>query len=77
MEKLKKYLLQNFEQLLCCSCGATVTINYFIPQKTAFLNFYFLPIIPGRVLPGPAPRGAGRDPVVILVSRTCCQHERS
>ena len=46
MERLKNYLLHNFEQLfvLLILC-ATVLVNYYIPQKMAFLNFYFLPII--------------------------------
>ncbi|MGH7209572.1 MAG: HD domain-containing phosphohydrolase [Nitrospiraceae bacterium] len=46
MERLKNYLLKNFEQLfvLLILC-ATVLVNYYIPQKMAFLNFYFLPII--------------------------------
>ncbi|MGH7236133.1 MAG: HD domain-containing phosphohydrolase [Nitrospiraceae bacterium] len=46
MERLKNYLLKNFEQLfvLLILC-ATVLVNYYIPQKLAFLNFYFLPII--------------------------------
>jgi len=46
MERLKNYLLNNFEQLfvLLILC-ATVLVNYYIPQKLAFLNFYFLPII--------------------------------
>jgi HD-GYP domain-containing protein (c-di-GMP phosphodiesterase class II)/class 3 adenylate cyclase len=48
MEKLKNYLLRNFEQsFVLLVLVSTVTINYFIPQKLAFLNFYFLPIILG------------------------------
>lgn len=48
MEPLKVYLLKNFEQafVLLVLC-ATALLNYFIPQKIAFLNFYFLPIILG------------------------------
>jgi HD-GYP domain-containing protein (c-di-GMP phosphodiesterase class II) len=46
LEGLKAYLLKNFEQtFVLLTLVATVLINYFIPQKIAFLNFYFLPII--------------------------------
>jgi len=46
VERLKKYFQLNFEQIFILSILITVFfINYFIPQKIAFLNFYFLPII--------------------------------
>ncbi len=46
MEKLKQYVLNNFEQAFVLVILATVfIINYYIPQKIAFLNFYFLPVI--------------------------------
>lgn len=46
MENFKKYLLQNFEQVfVLLTLLATAGINYLIPQKVAFLNFYFLPVI--------------------------------
>ena len=46
MEQLKAYLLKNFEQVfVLVVLVATAFINYFIPQKISFLNFYFLPII--------------------------------
>ena len=46
MEKFKAYLLGNFEQAFILIILVTVfLINYYIPQKMAFLNFYFLPII--------------------------------
>lgn len=48
MEKIKAYLVRNFEQLfVLLVLLSTVAINYLIPQKIAFLNFYFLPIILG------------------------------
>jgi len=48
MGKIKTYLIQNFEQLfVLLVLVSTVAINYFIPQKIAFLNFYFLPVILG------------------------------
>lgn len=46
MENFKQYLLKNFEQVfVLLTLLATAGINYFIPQKVAFLNFYFLPVI--------------------------------
>ncbi len=46
MERLKKYFQRNFERIFILTILITVFfINYFIPQKIAFLNFYFLPII--------------------------------
>lgn len=48
MEKIKGYLIANFEQLfVLLILLSTVVINYYIPQKIAFLNFYFLPVILG------------------------------
>ncbi|MDH5537118.1 MAG: hypothetical protein OEZ08_16330, partial [Betaproteobacteria bacterium] len=48
MEKIKNYLVQNFEQLfVLLVLVSTVAINYLIPQKVPFLNFYFLPVILG------------------------------
>ena len=48
MEALKKYLLKNFEQLFVLLILVSVAgINYFIPYKLAFLNFYFIPILLG------------------------------
>ncbi|MGA1845215.1 MAG: HD-GYP domain-containing protein [bacterium] len=46
MERLKRYLLTNFEQVLVLTILVSVAlINYYIPQKIAFINFYFLPVI--------------------------------
>ncbi|MGH9895013.1 MAG: hypothetical protein ACREA0_24135, partial [bacterium] len=46
MEPIKQYLLKNFEQaFVLLTLVATVLINYVIPQKISFLNFYYLPII--------------------------------
>ena len=48
MEKLKNYLARNFEQtFVLLILLATSALNYFVPYKLAFLNFYFLPIILG------------------------------
>ncbi len=46
LEKSKYYMFHNFEQIFVILILVTVVlISYFIPHKTAFLNFYFLPII--------------------------------
>jgi len=48
MEKLKLYLTQYFEHVfVLLILLATSALNYFVPYKIAFLNFYFLPIILG------------------------------
>lgn len=48
MEDLKRYIHRHFEQIfVLVILSVTATINYFIPQKLAFLNFYFLPVILG------------------------------
>lgn len=48
MEKLKKYITQYFEHtFVLMILLTTVMLNYFIPYKVAFLNFYFLPVILG------------------------------
>lgn len=46
MDRTKRYLLENFENLfVLATLLSTALVNYFIPTKLAFLNFYFLPII--------------------------------
>ena len=48
MDKLKTYILQRFEQIFVLMVLlVTAGINFFVPYKLAFLNFYFLPIILG------------------------------
>ena len=48
MEHLKRYFVRHFEQLFVLAVLlVTATINYYVPYKVAFLNFYFLPIILG------------------------------
>src|SRR5476649_2412416 len=48
MEKLKDYLNRYFEHaFVLLILLATSALNYFVPHKIAFLNFYFLPIILG------------------------------
>ena len=46
MDRVKRYLLSNFEHLfVLVTLLSTVAVNYVVPAKLAFLNFYFLPII--------------------------------
>lgn len=46
MEKLKNYVVHNFEQILVFVVLISVLlIHYFIDQKLAFLNFYYLPAL--------------------------------
>src|SRR5688572_23501673 len=48
MESIKRYFLEHFEQsFVLVVLLSTAVINFFIPQKLAFLNFYFLPVIMG------------------------------
>ncbi|MDI6784959.1 MAG: HD domain-containing protein [bacterium] len=46
MDKLKAFLSKHFEKILVASIffGA-VAINYFVPYKIGFLNFFYLPVI--------------------------------
>jgi len=46
MHKLKDYFLKNFEQIFVfIILGSVGFINYFVPYKLAFLNFYFIPVL--------------------------------
>jgi HD-GYP domain-containing protein (c-di-GMP phosphodiesterase class II) len=46
VEWIKRYLLANFEHLfVLVILLSTAGVNYLVPTKLAFLNFYFLPII--------------------------------
>jgi adenylate cyclase len=46
VDRAKRYLVANFENLFVLgTLLSTVFVNYFVPMKLAFLNFYFLPII--------------------------------
>ncbi len=46
MEKIRLFFKKEFERLFILIVLITVAlINYFIPQKIAFFNFYFLPVI--------------------------------
>lgn len=46
MDKLKNYLLGNFELVFVLVILVSVAgITYFIPNKLAFLNFFFIPVL--------------------------------
>ena len=46
MDALKRYFTENFEQVFVLLILVSVAvINYFVPYKLAFLNFYFIPIL--------------------------------
>ncbi|MEE8606953.1 MAG: hypothetical protein V3S55_05070, partial [Nitrospiraceae bacterium] len=69
MEKLKDYITRNFEQaFVLLILVVTFLINYFVPQKIAFLNFYFLPIILGGYYLGQRKAVLGAMLCVLLVS---------
>ncbi|SMC82195.1 HDIG domain-containing protein [Desulfocicer vacuolatum DSM 3385] len=44
--RVKQYFINNFEQLFVLTILLSVTIiNYYVPYKLAFLNFYFIPVL--------------------------------
>jgi putative nucleotidyltransferase with HDIG domain len=46
MEKIKSFLYKHFEKILVLTlAGLVVLINFFVVQKLAFLNFYYLPVL--------------------------------
>ncbi len=46
MYRLKQYLFQNFEQCIVLMILLSVlALNFFVVQKLAFLNFYYLPVL--------------------------------
>jgi adenylate cyclase len=48
LERFKAYILERFEAVfVLLTLLGTALINFYLPQKIAFLNFYFLPIILG------------------------------
>jgi len=45
-KRMNKYFIKNFEQIFVLTVLVSVSIiNYYIPYKLAFLNFYYLPIM--------------------------------
>ena len=46
MEKVKDFVFKHFEKILVLSLALVVVVaNFFIFQKLAFLNFYYLPVL--------------------------------
>lgn len=69
MEKLKKYLMSNFEQsFILLVLLSTIAINYYLAHKIAFLNFYFLPVILGGYYLGRRRAIAGALLCVVVVT---------
>ncbi len=46
MEKLKSFVMNHFEESLVLSIALVIiAVNFFVIQKLAFLNFYYLPVL--------------------------------
>jgi putative nucleotidyltransferase with HDIG domain len=53
MEKFKSIVLKHFEELLVMTIGLMIiVVNFFVIQKLAFLNFYYLPVLVGGYVMG-------------------------
>jgi putative nucleotidyltransferase with HDIG domain len=53
MEKFKSLVLKHFEELLVVTIGLIIIfVNFFVIQKLAFLNFYYLPVLVGGYVMG-------------------------
>jgi len=66
---LKRYLIKNFEQFfVLIILLSVVAVNYFLPYKLAFLNFYFIPILLAAYYLGQSKSILGAILCVLLVS---------
>lgn len=46
MEKIKSFMFEHFEKILVVTLALVmVLVNFFVVQKLAFLNFYYLPVL--------------------------------
>jgi putative nucleotidyltransferase with HDIG domain len=46
MEKFKSFVMKHFEELLVLTIALIIlVVNFFVMQKLAFLNFYYLPVL--------------------------------
>ncbi len=46
MEKFKAFVMKHFEESLVLTLAlAIIVVNFFVVQKLAFLNFYYLPVL--------------------------------
>ena len=53
MEKFKSFVLKHFEELLVLTIALIIVfVNFFVIQKLAFLNFYYLPVLVGGYVMG-------------------------
>jgi putative nucleotidyltransferase with HDIG domain len=53
MERFKSFVLKHFEELLVVTIGLIIIfVNFFVIQKLAFLNFYYLPVLVGGYVMG-------------------------
>lgn len=53
MEKFKSFVLKHFEELLVMTIALMIiVVNFFVIQKLAFLNFYYLPVLVGGYVMG-------------------------
>jgi len=53
MEKFKSFVLKHFEELLVMTIALIIVlVNFFVIQKLAFLNFYYLPVLVGGYVMG-------------------------
>jgi len=69
IQELREYSIKNFEQLfVLLTLVTTALLNYFIPQKASFLNFYYLPIILGGYYLGRRKAVMGALFCVVLIS---------
>lgn len=68
MQAVKKYLMDNFERFFVLIILVSVaTITYFIPQKIAFLNFFYIPILLSAYYLGTRTATLGAVLTVLLV----------
>jgi adenylate cyclase len=68
VQRLKAYLLDRFEQVFVLLILLTILlINYYVPYKIAFLNFYFLPVIVAGYFLGPRRSVLGALLCILLV----------
>ena len=53
MEKFKSFVMKHFEELLILTIALIIIfVNFFVVEKLAFLNFYYLPVLVAGYLRG-------------------------
>ncbi len=69
MDALKRYLTKNFEDFFVLIIILSVSaVNYFLPYKLAFLNFYLIPILLAAYFLGQSKSILGAVLCTLLVS---------